>query len=283
MSSVTTCTIRAHAAVAKRAGAVGALRDDPDPAGAPRLPPRFLRHADEHTVVGVRAVQRAIARGSTADGAAPGGKAFERFGVVAATCRAGRPASARTLVQFRDGGPVTVSPHIVPQCSLHAPASAVSVGLGMHGPNIGVGGGPEAIGEGMLAALSILAEPGVAGCWLVLTAWDAEPTLDESGAVPADAICRAVAMALDCTGSGSTRLSLCSAAARAAVRGDGEKRDGSRPLALLAASLGQALSRCGGDDESARCLWTLDLGWGATVTLDALPATLVRHTGRRAA
>ncbi len=54
------CPVAVHATVACRAAGMGALRDAPVP-GAPPLPPRFLRHADEHTVVGIRAVQEAMA------------------------------------------------------------------------------------------------------------------------------------------------------------------------------------------------------------------------------
>jgi hypothetical protein len=195
--------------------------------------------------------------------------ALNRFAVVAATCAAGRPASARTLVQYGEGGAVTVSPHVVPQCSLHATASAVSVGLGMHGPTIGVGGGPEAFGEGVLAALSILAEPGVAGCWLVLTAWDEEPILDDRGEVPGHATCRAVALALDRADTGGLRLSLGTAPALAGGAG------GAGTLAGFAARLDP---RPFDAAEHAAPRWSLRLDWGATVTLEV--DAVAAHCGR---
>ena len=71
--------------------------------------------------------------------------------VIAATCLAGQPSAARTMIGLRDKGPVAVTPHIVPQCSLHSMASAASVGFGMHGPNFGVGGGPHALKVFLLA------------------------------------------------------------------------------------------------------------------------------------
>ena len=74
--------------------------------------------------------------------------------VIAATCLGGQPSAARTMIGLRDNGPVAVTPHIVPQCSLHSMASAASVGFGMHGPNFGVGGGPHATAEGFLLALT---------------------------------------------------------------------------------------------------------------------------------
>lgn len=266
MPRTISCTVAAHADVACSVAGMAALREAVVP-GAPTLPPRFLRHADEHTVVGLRAVQKAMA-GFDAHGPKPAGR-HDRFAVVAAPCGAGRPASARTLVGLRDGGPVTVSPHVVPQCSLHAVASAVSVGLGIHGPNIGVGGGPEALSEAFVTALSLLDEPGVEGCWLVLTAWDDEPTLAADGAVPADAICRGVALALDRAASGALRLVLRTVPMLAAIddgaRGPGPVRDES--LAAFAATLDRAGRTGVHPFDCDGCLWSSRLGWGALVSL----------------
>jgi hypothetical protein len=170
---------------------VDSLRAGPDPDGAPPLPKRFLRHADEQSVVAVRAVQRAIA-------AIPGINC-SRHGVIAAPCQAGRIASSRTLSQYAAGGGVTVSTHIVPQASLHALAAAVSVGLGMHGPSLGVGGGPQALQEGLLTAAALVDTPGVDGWWLVASELVGEPRIDAEGkAVHAsDATVEAVALLID--------------------------------------------------------------------------------------
>ena len=267
------CPVAVHATVICRAAGIGALREA-SVLGAPPLPPRFLRHADEHTVVGIRAVQEAMAAiGQSPKN--PRAGASDRFAVVAAPCGAGRPASARTLVSLREGGPVTVSPHVVPQCSLHAVASAVSVGLRIHGPNIGVGGGPEALSEAFVTALSLLDEPGVEGCWLVLTAWDEEPVLDVRGDVPGDAVCRAVALALDRAATGNLRLSLRTVPSVAVIDGAATSAPTGHPsLAALAILLDQA-GRASGPDrlgDCDGCFWSLRLGWGAMVNLDfALP------------
>lgn len=183
--------IRAHAFIEARHAELAALRDAASPADAPALPPRFLRHCDEHTVVAVRAVLAALP-GLSVD--------LARCGVVAAPCQAGRIATARSLSQLRVGGAVMVSPHIVPQCSLHSLAGAISVALGMHGPHIGVGGGPDALAEGLFTALTLL-EPGAAsGCdavWLVATEWAAEPLLDPTGSPTGDPVCRAIALLVE--------------------------------------------------------------------------------------
>lgn len=190
------CGVASHAFVEAALEEIPRLRDQPVPEGVSALPPRFLRHCDEQTVVGMRAVLAAIA-------AFPGPRpSFADFGVIAAPCRAGRIATAQSLAMLRTAGGVAVSPHIVPQCSLHSVAGAVSVALGMHGPNIGASGGRHAVSEGLFTSLSLLAADGcLPGIWLVLSGWTREPSLDAGGkpsTSPADAgpVCRALAVAL---------------------------------------------------------------------------------------
>lgn len=185
--------IGCHALVEARLSKIGSLRDRVSPPACPPLPPRFLRHADEHTVVGMHAVLEALA---THPAPAP----IRSHGIVAAPCQAGRIAGAKTLAAYAAGGGVAVSPHVVPQCSLHSVAGAVSVALGMHGPQLGVGGGPEALGEGLLVAASLLAGGGDSACsavWLVATEWDEEPSLDPAGVPLGDPICRGLAALLE--------------------------------------------------------------------------------------
>lgn len=180
------CSILTHAAVEVRLSEVAALRDAPGPATAPALPKRFLRYCDEQTVVGMAAVLRAIDR-------LPAPRpSFERWGVLAASCQPGRIMGAAAVIGTRKSGSQGVSPHLVPQCSLHSQASAVSVALSMHGPNFGIGGGPEAFDEGLLAACSMVSQPH----WLILTAWDSEPSLDADGSPITDPVCRGLAVAL---------------------------------------------------------------------------------------
>ena len=118
-----TAAVAAQAMIAARLSEIASLRNGGWPTTAPSLPQRFLRHADEQTVVGMHALLAAIA--SIPEPRQP----LDCDGVVAASCQAGRLAGAHTLVQARRGGGVTVSTQIVPQCSLHSPAGAVSVGL----------------------------------------------------------------------------------------------------------------------------------------------------------
>ena len=188
--SASGCVLESHSIVEVPLSEIRDLRDAPVPAGAPALPPRFLRHCDEHTVVGVRAVLEAIA--ALPDPARP----LDRYGVIGAPRLAWRITGAQTLVQVAEAGGIAVSPHVVPQCSLHALASAVSVALGMHGPNLGASGGPEALSEGLYTAVSLVNASGCDGLWLVLTELDEEPALDAAGRPTNDPLCRAVALAL---------------------------------------------------------------------------------------
>jgi hypothetical protein len=186
------CRITGHALVESRLSEIAALRGGPA-CGGTTLPPRFLRHADEHTVVGLLAVCTALAgRPETED--------LTGHAVVAAACQSGRLAAARTLAGLAAGGAASVSPHVVPQCSLHSLAGAVSVALGMHGPHLGVGGGSDALAEGLVAAATLLAghaDPACAAAWLVATEWDEEPALDERGYPGGDPVCRALAVVLE--------------------------------------------------------------------------------------
>ena len=195
-----TCLIRGGQVVTARRNEIAALARQPTPAGGPMLPTRFLRHADEQTVVGIWAVLFTLSK--LTDHGDRSGDA-----VVAASCRAGQPTAARTMVALEQQGPVGVTPHVVPQCSLHSPASAVSVGLGMHGPTIGVGGGPAASAEGLLAAtglaMSLAVTPKPPAIWLVCTSWDNSPQLDDQAAPTNDPVCRGLALWLEPLASGS--------------------------------------------------------------------------------
>jgi len=263
------CRIAAHALVECRASALGELRGRTAPDGCPPIPPRFLRHADEHTVVGLHAVLGAIAAG-------PAQADLARHAVVAAPCQSGRLAAARTLAQLPAGGAVTVSPHVVPQCSLHSVAGAVSVALGMHGPHLGVGGGPDALAEGLLAAATLLAhgDPECPATWLVATDWDEEPALDQTGTPQGDPVCRALAVQLlpagtagdDGVAGGGLLL-----AVRASQRGAPRPRL-HRPASGLVA-LARALTTHAAGPTPAE--WTLDCPWGE-IRLEASPLAPTR-------
>jgi hypothetical protein len=162
----------------------------PVPEGWSRTPASLLRYSDEQTVAGTAAVFSAMA----AMGAAPG--RFEGWGVVAASRYLGRANLASALRSFHAEGVWGTSPHLIPHFALHSPSGTISLALGLHGPNLGAGGGPYGVAEGALAALTWLAAGIVPGVWLVLTGWSPELIPTDRGAAPATSECQALALAL---------------------------------------------------------------------------------------
>lgn len=288
-----TCGITGHALVSARLSEIAALRDRSGPPGAPALPPRFLRHCDEQTVVGVHAVLAALAARSPE----PGG--LSRHAVVAASRRLGRLAAAKTLAGLAAGGGVSVSPHIVPQCSLHSVAGAVSVALGMRGPHLGVGGGDDALAEGLFAAATIVHASATAGdpscVWLVVTEWDAEPELDDTAAAVGDPVCRGLALAIEPQATDGSCAG--GTAGAAANRGPAASRRLPAPaVTSLSLSLRfpetplpriAGLDADGGLAEFARALdmcregtalvsWTIECPWGAEIRVSRRTVPAVR-------
>jgi len=202
-------------------------------------------------VVAVHAVLEAIA-------SAPQPPRCGRHAVVAAPCQSGRITAARTLVQFRAGGGVTVSPHVVPQCSLHSLAGAVSVALGMHGPHIGVGGGPDALAEGLWTAITLVQHEAAAaecdGAWAVFSEWDAEPAIDASGVAQDDPLCRALALLLEPAATAAPLTLTIQATAAAGL--PGRNRESCAGLAAFA----RAIGICAAGDAPAS--WSVPCPWG---------------------
>ena len=172
------------------------------------MPPSLLRYSDEQTIAGTAAVFAAIeAMGLPRD-------EFEGWGVVAASRYLGRANLAVALRSFMAEGVWGTSPHLIPHFALHSPSGTISLALGSHGPNLGVGGGLHAAAEGFLAALTWLAAGVVPGVWLVLSGWSPELVPDPRGNAPAAGECQALALALvaagieaggRCSGSSSGR------------------------------------------------------------------------------
>jgi hypothetical protein len=129
----------------------------------PTLPLGQLRQADEQTVVGLAAVTQALAQ----LGEEP--VRHSAWGVLGAPELLGRTVMAQTLACFAQEGAWGMSPHLIPHRSLHALSGTISQALGLHGPNCGVGGGPGAAAEGLLAAATLLEDATVPGLWLVCT------------------------------------------------------------------------------------------------------------------
>jgi hypothetical protein len=168
-------------------------RPGPVPEGWKCVPPTLLRYSDEQTIAGVAAVFTALAD----KGHAPG--EFHSWGVVAAPRFLGRANLAKALRSFAAEGVWGTSPHLIPHFALHSLSGSISLALGLHGPNLGVGGGLHAPAEGFLAALTWLAQGIVPGVWVVLSGWSPELVPGLAPVDPASAVeseCQALALAL---------------------------------------------------------------------------------------
>lgn len=206
------CPIVAYGVARAGLDEIAALRKAPGPPGGPKFPPSLLKHADEQTALALSAVLHAVGRFGLE------GRIDPEWGVVAAPRYLGRLQTMYHVDRYRRQGASTVSPLIIPHLSLHSPSGTISLAMGLHGPNYGVGGAHGHLAEGLLSALT-LADEGLPGAWLVATAWDAEPMPDASKHGPAAAHGHAVALALDYSGNsgvnplGTLRFSPASAGA----------------------------------------------------------------------
>jgi len=180
---------------------VPALRRKPGPIpeGWGRVPPSLLRNSDEQTIAGTAAVFTAM------EVMGRSGDEFESWGVVAASRYLGRANLAVALRSFVAEGVWGTSPHLIPHFALHSASGTISLALGLHGPNLGVGGGLHAEAEGFLAALTWLAAGVVPGVWLVLSGWSPELIPDRRGSTPPTGECRALALALTAVGTSGER------------------------------------------------------------------------------
>ena len=133
------------------------------PASGHTFPVSLLKNADEQTVVVLAALMEAVDRlGAPLE-------AYRDWGVLGAPRFIGRDCIGQAIPEYTREGPWSVSPHIIPHRSLHSTSGTITLALGSGGPNHGVGGGPDAETEGLLAALAMLGERPVPGVWLTLS------------------------------------------------------------------------------------------------------------------
>lgn len=166
------------------------IRKSPEAHTTMPLAPSVARHCDEQTLAALFAVGEAMRKmkSTTAD--------FEAWGIVASTRFIGRSFFAQSLEKFDREGPWNTSVQVVPHRSLHSTSSTISLAIGSHGPNVGVGGGSDGEGQALLAATSLLDEFNLPGVWLVLAGWTPELNVDASGVPTEECRCHALALAL---------------------------------------------------------------------------------------
>ena len=218
-------------------------------------PLHFFKYADEQTILAVRALDNAIERhGLEAN--------LSDWAVIAAPQFLGRLAGATAFHRFLKGGAPGVSLHTIPQHSLHSVSGAISVLLGCHGPNVGVGGGPQAMSDALLTASTLFDQRQCSGVWLVCTGWSPEPLPNLEGKCDSTAVCHAFALALKPAGN-------------AARCGTLQLRwDGARPQ--LAAETPAAVEQVVDqliklDSLLLPCTFRWPLDWGATAQLQLAP------------
>jgi hypothetical protein len=235
--------------------AIAAMRKSLPHWAPPDTPGHFLKHADEQLVLAVAAVDQAI----RASGRDP--SSFRDWAIIAAPRFIGRLAGTATLERFSRGGGPAISPHLIPQHSLHSISGALSILLASRQPNFGAGGTGNSLAEALFAALTFPLATS-AGVWVISTAWHPEPEIDQQGECQNAPVCHAVALAVQTVASGATCGQLVLKATKGHV--DAHQQDGSL---VNAAGLCRALAALLPGGPAARFTWNLP--WGATLELEA--------------
>lgn len=197
----TSCAVVGYGCIRATADQLAGLRQNPGPKPGPPTSPAFLKHADEQTVVSVAALFQAIERHGLAD------TCFTDWAVLAAPRYLGRITTAQALQRYAAEGAWGISPHLIPHRTLHAISGTISQALQIHGPNLGVGGGPNAAIEVMRVAAAFLGNLDLPGIWVVMSGWSTEPnpqllsaareaTSPSTNGFHPVAYCQAVALAL---------------------------------------------------------------------------------------
>jgi hypothetical protein len=207
------CAVVGYGCIRVTADQLACLRQNPGPKPGPPISPTFLKHADEQTVVSVAALFQAIERHGLAD------TCFTDWAVLSAPRYLGRITTSQAILRFAAEGAWGISPHLIPHRTLHAISGTISQALQIHGPNLGVGGGPEAALEVMRVAAAFLADPDLPGIWVVMSGWNPEPNphslpTAQAASSPSTngyhlvAQCQAVALALSARPHAGHELSL---------------------------------------------------------------------------
>lgn len=179
--------VAAYAALEVGPEQIAGLRRQPGP-GLGTLPPAALKNADEQTIAALAAVLQARSTFGL------GEEDMSQWSVLAAPVYLGRSTTHAAIQRFRQEGAWGVSPHLIPQFSLHAVPGTISQLLHIHGPNLGIGNAPDAAHEAFLVAATTLSERYLPGIWLVFTEFESEVLPGDQGR-PLPKV-RAVALAL---------------------------------------------------------------------------------------
>jgi hypothetical protein len=197
MNENTRCGIAALGAVSVPWRELARLRKQP---GAAALTPH-LKMADEQTVVAAVALWQAVASAGWQE------HCFRDWGVIAAPRYPGRMRVAALCERYRKNlrG---FSPLVIPHQSLHSVAGTLSIALAIHGPNFGVGGGPDHVAEALLTGLGMVQNRALPGLWVVCSDMDPEPVPNSTGEIEAPTVAHAFALALTAEAGAGLTLEL---------------------------------------------------------------------------
>jgi hypothetical protein len=195
------CDISAIATVRLTVEEVNGLRKMSD-----RLPGNLgnstLRHTDEQTLASLVAVKQATADLELMD------NHFWNWGVAFSSRYLGRSTFSHSLTKYSIEGAWNVSVQIVPNRSLHSPASMIGLALGCHGPCVGVGGGLDGEPDALITGMSLLEQHSLSGMWLVFSGWRPDELIDEECRLLVESQCTAVALAIQPKSQNSQKGSL---------------------------------------------------------------------------
>lgn len=222
----------------------------------------FLKYADEQTIVAIGAVDRAI-QSFGFDLAQ-----HRDWAIIAAPRFLGRAVGPSVLDRYAKGGPQAVSPHVIPNHSLHSVSGAMSILLASRGPNVGVGGGPESLDDAILATFSLPGGNRAAGTWLLASAFSPEPVSDLQGRITNQPVCHAFALAIEFAAGEPHSGELI-------LRRDSRSPSPARPTGEDRVSVARMVADLEAAAESGKTYqhaWRL--GWGAEVELCLRSAAL---------
>lgn len=140
-----------------------------------------MRHMEDQTVAAMEAVRQARAMNPHLS--------FGNWAVLACPLLPGRATFCENLKRYAEEGAFAISPQVIPQCSLHSLPGQLSIVLGAHGPNLGIGGWPGTEEQVWSTAWAIEKAVQPDGLWLVWTCRQSDlPGLPDSHRIKALAL-----------------------------------------------------------------------------------------------
>jgi hypothetical protein len=183
------CGILGHALVSADASQVVAWRNNPATLLPRAWPPGMFKQSEDQTIVSLAALTQVIRDKQLSE------TDMAKWGVIAGPIFLGRAVLSAAFDQFDKEGAWGVSPHLIPHRFLHSVSGTLSLALGMHGPNFGVGGGASSHWQAAAMACT-LAGNSLAGMWLMLCGYEPDRLPDAMAGANSVWRCHALVLAL---------------------------------------------------------------------------------------